>query len=108
MEVGSQAVAVDALNCVLVEWYADTVRNHPAYLGGEMEALAVPAPWCRDDCPIFRIVDKTEKEVTRGFCKLMRYLVRLLNLAEWCAVLGSLVLREVNDGSKLMKCCPWL
>lgn len=57
-EIRMQAVMVDALQGVIVERKAESVRDYAANLGGEMEAVSVPAPRCGDDAPVFRIADE--------------------------------------------------
>lgn len=57
-EVRVQTVMVDALQGVIVERKAESVRDVAAYLSGEMEAVGVPAPWRGDDAPVFRIADE--------------------------------------------------
>lgn len=57
-EVRVQPVMVDALQGVIVERKAQSVRDYPAYLCGEMEAVGVPAPRSGDDAPVCRITDE--------------------------------------------------
>ena len=57
-EVGVQTVMVDALQGIIVERNAKRRGDVAAYLGGEMEAVSVPAPRCGDDAPVFRIADE--------------------------------------------------
>lgn len=57
-EVRVQTVMVDALQGVIVERKAESVRDYAAYLGGEMEAIGVSAPRSGDDAPVCRIADE--------------------------------------------------
>lgn len=57
-EVRVQTVMVDALQGVIVERKAESVGDYAAYLGGEMEAIGVPAPRSSDDAPVCRIADE--------------------------------------------------
>lgn len=57
-EVRVQTVMVDALQGVIVERKAESVRDYAAYLRGEMEAIGVPAPRSGDDAPVCRIADE--------------------------------------------------
>lgn len=57
-EVRVQTVMVDALQGVIVERKAESVRDYAAYLGGEMEAIGVSAPRSSDDAPVCRIADE--------------------------------------------------
>lgn len=57
-EIRMQSVMVDALQRIIVERKAERVRDYAAYLGGEMEAIGVPAPRSGDDAPVCRIADK--------------------------------------------------
>lgn len=57
-EIRMQAVMVDALQGVIVERKAESVRDYAANLGGEMEAIGVPAPRSGDDAPICRTADE--------------------------------------------------
>lgn len=57
-EVRVQTVMVDALQGIIVERKAESVRDYPAYLGGEMETVGVPAPRSGDDAPLCRITDE--------------------------------------------------
>lgn len=57
-EVRVQSVMVDALQGIAIERNAESVGDYAAYLGGEMEAIGVPAPRSSDDAPVCRIADK--------------------------------------------------
>lgn len=57
-EVGVQTVMVDALQGVIVERKVESVGDYAANLGGEMEAIGVPAPRSGDDAPVCRIADE--------------------------------------------------
>lgn len=57
-EVRVQTVMVDALQGVIVERNAESIRDYAAYLCGEMEAVGVPALRCGDDAPAIRIADE--------------------------------------------------
>lgn len=57
-EVRVQPVMVDALQRIIIERKAESVRNYPAYLCGEMEAVGVPASRSGDDAPSCRIADE--------------------------------------------------
>lgn len=57
-KVRVQTVMVDALQRIIVERKADSVRYYAAYLRGEMEAIGVPAPRSGNDAPVCRIADE--------------------------------------------------
>lgn len=57
-EIRVQAVMVDALQGIIVERKAESVRDYAAHLGGEMEAIGVPASRSGDDAPVCRIADE--------------------------------------------------
>lgn len=108
MKFRVKAIAVDTLNGIGVEWYAEPVRYLGADSRGQMKAIAVSAAWRGDDAPVFRIADKTTKEVASTHGKLAGYLGRLLNLAEWYSLLGAFELREVNERAEGVNSQPGL
>ena len=57
-EIRMQSVMVDALQRIIVERKAERVRDYAAYLGGEMEAIGVPAPRSGDDAPVCCIANE--------------------------------------------------
>lgn len=57
-KVRVQSVMVDALQGIAIERNAESVGDYAAYLGGEMEAIGVPASRSSDDAPVCRIADK--------------------------------------------------
>lgn len=57
-EIRMQSVMVDALQRIIVERKAERVRDYAAYLGGEMEAIGVPAPRSGADAPVCRIANE--------------------------------------------------
>lgn len=106
MKVGIQTVAVDTLHSVDIEWNAETDRYPLTYRRGEVESVCMAPPGCGDYTPVFRIVDKTLNEVGGGIGKQRRYVGRLFNLAERCAVLGSLELGEIHQGAEMVQDSP--
>lgn len=67
----------------------------------------MPAPWCRDYGPPVRITDQLHYEFACMVSKRLGDVGRLLNFAEWDALLGAPELRKINLGAELMKCRAW-
>ena len=104
MKVRIQSVAVDTLNGISIEWNTESGRNSFTYRRGKVKSACMASPRCGDDTPVFRIVDKALNEVGGCIGKQCRYVRRLLKLAERCAVLGSLELREIDQRAELVDC----
>lgn len=88
------------------EWNTMAFDRQLAYRRGEVDHVCMATLWCGDDTPVFRIVDNTLDEVAGGIGKQCGNVRRLLNLAEWCAVLGSLELGEIHQGTEMVQNCP--
>lgn len=96
-KVRVQTVMVDALQGIIVERNADSVRYYAAYLRGEMEAIGVPTPWCGDDAPVCRIADECRDEFARNLGEHRGMIGRGFNLPECQSFLAPLELRDVVE-----------
>lgn len=96
-EIRMQTVMVDALQGIAIERNAESVGDYAAYLGGEMEAIGVPAPRSGDDAPVCRIADKCRDEFARNISEHRGMIGRGFNLTERQALLAPLELRDVVE-----------
>jgi len=102
MKIRVEPIAVDTLNRVCIERYAESVADHLADGRGEMEPVRMSAPGRGYYGPIFRIIDKSQNEIARCIGKHLGDIGRLFNLAERYASLGALELREIYQIAELM------
>lgn len=106
-EVWVQTVMVDALQGIAIERNAESVGDYAAYLGGEMEAIGVPAPRSGDDAPVCRIANECRDEFARDIGKHRGMIGRRFNLPERQPFLAPLELRDVVKRANAVQRLSW-
>lgn len=81
-EVRMQTVMVDALQSVIVEWDAESVRDNAAYFSGKMESFGVPTPRCGDYAPACRVANECCDKFARDIGKHRGMIGRGFNIPE--------------------------